>query len=650
MEECGIMSLHRKIIALVALGLLVFTSIVVLSLWRTTGVFSSIAGEMEQTSQETHRIGEIGKAVSVMSAELHRFAADRNTASRALYLEKQEFVLKTLDEIERYGQGAGSSRMAPALRTDITRLADSAAKIFALADPAGRDRNRMYELIVECDSLLDWMRRDMETHFNESQAHQSRRLADYVLYRKEQLTLLFITIVLSTFVFLVAFSIYIRRKLTLPLQSLSKGALEISQGNLEYRIKLRGADDVAQLARRFNDMALQLKNSYAELETKLLDRTRDLAAIDSVALTLSRAVGFRDMLTRSLGRIIENMEHLEPRGGVFMCEPDGGTLRLVAHEGLSPQFIRQEETIRMGECLCGIAAQTGELMHVEYGCSDPRHTRAHDDEAHAHIIIPIKSRGIVLGVIFLYPQKAFSLKPSDLQMLETFGSQIGMAVENLRLYAEVKDSSEKYWDLFENSRDILFTMDARGVLTSVNKAAEIFTGYAKPELIGKSIFDFLTPTGGEAVKEALSGNRSTEKQPIEYEVRKRDGSVAYLEVSARRMATLRTPAGYQISARDITDQKALRRKLLHAERLGAIGEVVITVRHEINNPLTTVIGNIELLLERYQGKDPALTARLETVLNNSLRIAEIVKQLQAIKRDKVVEYVDGISMTDLKQE
>jgi hypothetical protein len=54
-------------------------------------------------------------------------------------------------------------------------------------------------------------------------------------------------------------------------------------------------------------------------------------------------------------------------------------------------------------------------------------------------------------------------------------------------------------------------------------------------------------------------------------------------------------------------------------------------------------------MERYEGKDPDLTARLETALKNALRIAEIVKQLQGIKKDKVIEYLKGVPMTDLKQ-
>ncbi len=81
--------------------------------------------------------------------------------------------------------------------------------------------------------------------------------------------------------------------------------------------------------------------------------------------------------------------------------------------------------------------------------------------------------------------------------------------------------------------------------------------------------------------------------------------------------------------------------------LAAIERMEIVIRHEINNPLTTVIGNVELLIERYEHKDKELTARLEVVLKNALRIAEITKRLQEIKKEKIVDYRTGADMTDL---
>ncbi len=251
--------------------------------------------------------------------------------------------------------------------------------------------------------------------------------------------------------------------------------------------------------------------------------------------------------------------------------------------------------------------------------------------------------------MFLYPTTEFTLQPSDIQMLDSIGAQLGMAIENFRFYVEVKESSEKFWDLFENARDILFTMDGEGHFTAVNRSAEKFLGYSKVELHGKSVFDFLTTESADAARKRLLGERAGMRRIVELEVLKRDGSHAYVEVSARAMFENRVAVGYQLSARDVTEQKHLREMLVKAERVGAIGQVGVAVRHEINNPLTTVIGNIELLMERYEDKDKDLFVRLETILNNALRIAEIVKRLEGIKKEKTVDYLKGVKMTDLKE-
>ena len=461
--------------------------------------------------------------------------------------------------------------------------------------------------------------------------------------------ILFILILCTSVGFLLAFGAYIHRQVSTPLSDLWVGTEEISRGNLDYRIQVRGEDGIAMLGERFNEMAQKLKASHADLERKLLDRTRELAALDSVALTLSQTGTLQDVLNKSLLKILESMSDMEPKGGIFLCEPGSDIMRLTAQNGLTPEFVQREETIKIGDCLCGRVAQTGEMLYTEQGCSDPRHSRLAGDKGHSHIIIPIKSRGIVLGVIFLYPQKPFALRPADVQMLDAIGVQLGMAVENFRFYAEVKESSEKYWDLFENSRDILFTIDADGRLTAVNKATENFSGFSKVDLAGKSVLDFLTPEGAETAKRALAGEGVSANRMIEFEVMRKDGSRAFIEVSARKLFKGWQAVGYHVSARDVTEQKNLRELLVKAERLGAIGQVGIAVRHEINNPLTTIIGNAELLIERYENADAVLKARLEMILSNALRIAEIVKRLEGIKRDKVVDYLKGVKMTDLKE-
>lgn len=642
------MNIHRKIIAIVAVGMALFLVIVVLSLYSLMASFSSVMTEVESMTAEIHRIQDIATEMRNMTSAVERYAASRDTRDRVAYHAARAAAHRKIDNFTFSDAGRVDRELLIALKLDLKSLEDKADRILILNNTTNGDRAQ--SLLNEMADVLARRTKDIDEHFRNERAEQTGMLADNFYVLKNRIVLLFLLILVTAIGFLFAFGLYLHRRVAVPLNHLWKGSTEISRGNLDYQMQLKGTSDIGRLAEQFNDMAQKLKSSYGELEKKLLERTNELAAIDAVALTLGQSGNLRDMLSRSLDKILDSLAGLEPRGGVFLCEAGGDTLRLVAHKGLSPEFSRMEETIAMGECLCGMVAQTGEILYAEHGCADPRHTRCRDSADHSHIIIPIKSRGIVLGVVFLYPEREFILKPSDLQMLETIGTQLGMAVENLRFYAEVKESSEKFWDLFENALDILITTDTGGTLTAANKTAERFTGYSKSELVGKNVLDFLTAEGSETAQRLLRGEGGKARRVTEFEVIRRDNSRAYLEVSARRLFKQKEPAGYQISARDVTEQKVLREKVLKAERVGAIGEIVITVRHEINNPLTTVIGNVELLIERYGDRDKELAGRLETILNNALRIAEIVKQLKAIKRDKVVEYVRGVSMTDLKQE
>lgn len=643
------MKVHRKIIALVGLGMVVIMTITLVALNDISGALSLTTQGVGELFAKDQRMDALEKGVAGMSLAIHNYRETGNIRFRGAYNNADAHVQESLRPHGEFELSQAEKNILAQLADDVQSLGREAERIFSLEDPRGKDRIPANTLVRKIDGKIASIDQDID-RYRERNVQRMGEIALLLRANRVHVNEYLLLILLASGAVLLYLGIYIHRKISVPLRALWTGATEISQGNLEYRMQIQGTSDIGQLAGRFNEMAQQLRRSYSELEKKLLDRTNELAAIDSVALTLSQSGNLRDMLTKSLGQILDSLAGLDPKGGIFLTEPNGETLRLVASRGLSQEFVQSEASIRIGECLCGIAAQTGEILVTEKDCDDPRHTRCLGSGNHAHIIIPIKSRGIVLGVIFLYPQKHFTLKPSDLQMLDTIGAQLGLAVENLRFYAEVKESSEKFWDLFENSRDILFTMDSNGTLTAVNREAEKFSGYTKSDLVGKSVLDFLRPEGAETVKRMLDGEGFTARQVIEFEVIKRDGNRAFIEMSARKLSKNRLPTGFQVSARDMTEQKLLREKLLTAERLGAIGEVVITVRHEINNPLTTVIGNIELLLERYGEKDSDLKTRLETVLNNSLRIAEIVQKLQAIKRDKVVEYVKGVAMTDLKQE
>ncbi|SYZ73315.1 putative Histidine kinase a protein [Candidatus Zixiibacteriota bacterium] len=98
------------------------------------------------------------------------------------------------------------------------------------------------------------------------------------------------------------------------------------------------------------------------------------------------------------------------------------------------------------------------------------------------------------------------------------------------------------------------------------------------------------------------------------------------------------PSGDEVTAR------------IRRERLNAIVETATTVNHEINNPLTAVLGNIQLLLMRGDKLDDELRKKLKAVEESALRIKEVTQKLMKITEDRTTEYTDGIKMIDLSEE
>jgi DNA-binding response OmpR family regulator len=92
---------------------------------------------------------------------------------------------------------------------------------------------------------------------------------------------------------------------------------------------------------------------------------------------------------------------------------------------------------------------------------------------------------------------------------------------------------------------------------------------------------------------------------------------------------------------------AAERDLVRAERLGAIGEMTVTLHHEINNPLMSAFADVELLLA---DPDTPLEERQESlrgVLTSLKRIRDIVRQIGQLREARSKSYIDGVSMLDL---
>jgi PAS domain S-box-containing protein len=223
--------------------------------------------------------------------------------------------------------------------------------------------------------------------------------------------------------------------------------------------------------------------------------------------------------------------------------------------------------------------------------------------------------------------------------------------ERVQMIEALKQSEERYRTVLEEMEDPYYEMDLAGRFTFFNNALCRRLGYSKEELMGMHYKVYTPPEDCKTVFEQFSKVYRT-GEPAKLLLRssiKKDGTRNFSETSALPIRNERGEIiGFRGITRDLTERKKaeeerkqLEQKAQFASRLASVGELASGVAHEINNPLTGVIGYAHLLLAR---KDISRDVRrdLEIINEGAQRVAGIVKKLLTFARQAKPEqrYVD----------
>jgi diguanylate cyclase (GGDEF)-like protein/PAS domain S-box-containing protein len=173
-------------------------------------------------------------------------------------------------------------------------------------------------------------------------------------------------------------------------------------------------------------------------EEQLQKTHRELSALYNISSAISRTIDMDMLLNNILNTLIGlDILDVEHKAGIFIIE--GEKMELVSHLGHSDLFLNSHKDMKLGDCLCGLAAKTGEIIVSYDSDKDDRHTfRYPDMTPHGHIILPLKAKEKVVGVLYLYLPADAQLNDEKMKMLITAGDQIGMAIDHARLYEETK--------------------------------------------------------------------------------------------------------------------------------------------------------------------------------------------------------------------
>jgi PAS domain S-box-containing protein len=181
--------------------------------------------------------------------------------------------------------------------------------------------------------------------------------------------------------------------------------------------------------------------------------------------------------------------------------------------------------------------------------------------------------------------------------------------------------------LLESFPDLILVLDLKGQYTFVSARISELLGYGPDHLLGKNVEDAdnTSPELAALFRAVASGENP--RTSCEYGSQHRDGSWrTMLGMASPLLDAEGKPAGVIISVRDVTMAKKLEEQIIQSERLAAMGQMIGGFAHELNNPLTSILGMAELLQET----ETTETARKQVGIlhKEARRAAEIVQNLQ----------------------
>jgi PAS domain S-box-containing protein len=242
------------------------------------------------------------------------------------------------------------------------------------------------------------------------------------------------------------------------------------------------------------------------------------------------------------------------------------------------------------------------------------------------LVLPLLFGKEILGTMFLRARREKPFNHEELRFCKVAAGVSANALKNALLFSDVAQEAEehrltgeKLRRVLDGTPDMIVATDTSGRVMEFNSGAEEMTGWSADNAHGELFAKIL---GSEEIRES-------DTQDVSF--RRADGEKVEISMVS---AALTGPEGEGVGrvwiGRDVTKLRNVEKSLVHAERLSSLGEVVAGVAHELNNPLSGVVGYAELL--RKHSRDPDQVRDLDRIVESALRCQKIVFKLLSFAR------------------
>ncbi len=296
--------------------------------------------------------------------------------------------------------------------------------------------------------------------------------------------------------------------------------------------------DVRQLTLLMSGMwrAVQRKRAEDAIQMK----NRELELVNSITSTINRTKNMKDMFDRILMELLNLLDM--DAGAIYLYDTDDGKeLRLAASsarndagEAISYRMTLDKD-FRVPDWVCSKAGGS-EICNMVF------------NEVVADICVPLYIKEGAMGIMAFYSSRSSYFK-GDSSALMGIGAQLGIAIENHRLFKKIHDTSDYLADIINESPDAMMTIDKDGQILLFNKSASRLLKYSPEEVTGMKLSQLL-PAGQDL--------DLTEKRNLVREFVSKDGSTTQLNVSSSRMYKDDATGINIITLKDLSEIRGLK--------------------------------------------------------------------------------------------
>jgi hypothetical protein len=370
------------------------------------------------------------------------------------------------------------------------------------------------------------------------------------------------------------------------------------------------------------------------------DRYDYRRALLGFARDLSTDLDLIRLSERLVARITETL--VIDRMSLMLADDASGVFRSIRAEG----FVGDPPPLRAGSGV-GMRVMSGHNVALDDPLAQRRLASDEVDywrDQGVYYLIPCVSKQKAIAVLALgRKERGEPLSSEDMALLVAVAAQVGTAIENGRLYQQLKTQADQVErmrqsneNIFESLDNGLAVVDSGNRVIRWNRALEELYGVPRREAVGHTLDELFSASLVEALRSAQGENPSSAalyRVPL---VPARGLHDKGLLVNVVVAPLHGYPAGADAEGsilvfEDVTARARLEEQLQISDKMASIGLLAAGVAHEVNTPLTGISSYTQMLLDRADPEDPQ-TKLLEKIERQTFRAAKIVNGLLTLAR------------------